>query len=62
MLAASGAGLLLAHNQSVSVSYDTDFTWLGQADLMGFPVPAWIAAVLTRESAVIAVQVHYFVD
>jgi galactofuranose transport system permease protein len=45
MLAASGTGLLLAHNQSVSVSYDTDFTWLGQGDFLGFPVPAWIAAV-----------------
>ena len=44
MLAASGCGLLLAQNQSVSVSYDTDFTWLGQGDLLGFPVPAWIAA------------------
>ena len=44
MLAASGCGLLLAHNQSVSVSYDTGFTWLGQGDLLGFPVPAWIAA------------------
>jgi ribose transport system permease protein len=43
MLAASGSGLLLAQNQSVSVSYDTDFTWLGQGDLLGFPVPAWIA-------------------
>ena len=37
MLAASGTGLLLAHNQSVSVSYDTDFTWLGQGDFLGFP-------------------------
>ena len=45
MLMASGAGLLLAHNQSVSVSYDTDFTWLGQGDLLGFPVPAWIAGI-----------------
>ncbi len=45
MLAASGTGLLIAHNQSVSVSYDTDFTWLGQGDLLGFPVPAWIACV-----------------
>jgi ribose transport system permease protein len=43
MLMASGTGLLLAHNQSVSVSYDTDFTWLGQGDWLGFPVPAWIA-------------------
>jgi ribose/xylose/arabinose/galactoside ABC-type transport system permease subunit len=43
MLAASGSGLLLAQNQSVSVSYDTNFTWLGQGDLLGFPVPAWIA-------------------
>ncbi len=42
-LAASGTGLLLAHNQSVSVSYDTDFTWLGQGDFLGFPAPAWIA-------------------
>ena len=45
MLMASGTGLLLAHNQSVSVSYDTDFTDLGQGDLLGFPVPAWIAIV-----------------
>ena len=44
MLMASGTGLLLAHNQSVSVSYDTDFTSLGQGDLIGFPVPAWIGA------------------
>jgi ribose transport system permease protein len=43
MLAASGTALLLAHNQSVSVSYDTEFTWLGQGDWMGFPMPAWIA-------------------
>ena len=45
MLMASGSGLLLAHNQSVSVSYDTDFTWLGQGDFLGFPTPAWIAGV-----------------
>jgi galactofuranose transport system permease protein len=45
MLAASGSGLLLAQNQSVSVSYDTSFTWLGQGDLFGFPVPAWIAVL-----------------
>jgi len=43
MLIASGSGLLLAHNQSVAVSYETDFTWLGQGDLLGFPTPAWIA-------------------
>jgi ribose transport system permease protein len=46
MLAASGSGLLLAQNQSVSVSYDTNFTWLGQGDLLGFPVPAWIAVLV----------------
>ena len=43
MLMASGSGLLLAQNQSVSVSYDTDFISLGQGDLLGFPAPAWIA-------------------
>jgi galactofuranose transport system permease protein len=44
MLIASGTGLLLARNQSISVSYDTDFIWLGQGDLLGLPTPAWIAA------------------
>ncbi len=43
MLAASGTALLLAHNQSVSVSYDTGFTDLGQGDWLEFPIPAWIA-------------------
>jgi ribose transport system permease protein len=45
MLIASGTGLLLASNQSVSVSYDTNFIWLGQGDFLGFPAPAWIAAL-----------------
>jgi len=43
MLAAGGCALLLAGNESVSVSYDTSFTELGQDDLLGLPVPAWIA-------------------
>jgi galactofuranose transport system permease protein len=43
MLAASGAALLLAGGQSVSVSYDGGFVELGQGDLLGFPIPAWIA-------------------
>ncbi|MBV9812361.1 MAG: ABC transporter permease [Acetobacteraceae bacterium] len=44
MLAARGVALLLAHNQSVPVSYDTLFTNLGQDNWLGFPIPAWIAA------------------
>jgi len=43
MLAAYGTGLLLAGNQSVSVSYDSGFTVIGQDDFLGFPIPAWIA-------------------
>ncbi|MCC2688472.1 MAG: branched-chain amino acid transport system / permease component family protein [Rhizobiaceae bacterium] len=43
MLAAYGTALLLAGNQSVSVSYDSGFTEIGQGDFLGFPVPAWIA-------------------
>jgi ribose transport system permease protein len=43
MLAAYGTALLLAGNQSVSVSYDTGFTTIGQDDFLGFPIPAWIA-------------------
>jgi ribose/xylose/arabinose/galactoside ABC-type transport system permease subunit len=45
MLAAQGTALLLAHNQSVSVSYDTTFMVIGQGDFFGFPIPAWIAAI-----------------
>ncbi len=43
MLAAGGSALLLAGNQSVSVSYESGFTELGQGDFLGFPIPAWIA-------------------
>ncbi|MQB46155.1 ABC transporter permease [Rhizobium sp. ICMP 5592] len=45
MLASYGTALLLADNQSVSVSYDTGFTMIGQDDFLGFPIPAWIALV-----------------
>lgn len=45
MLAASGTALLLAHNESVSVSYDTAFTQLGQGDILGVPAPAWIGGI-----------------
>ena len=37
MLAAYGTGLLLAGNQSVSVSYDTGFTVIGQDDFLASP-------------------------
>jgi galactofuranose transport system permease protein len=43
MLAASGSALLFAGNQSVSVSYDSGFTTMGQGNFLGFPIPAWIA-------------------
>ncbi len=44
MLAASGTALLLANNQSVSASYDTAFTALGQGNLLGIFKPDWIDA------------------
>ncbi len=44
MLAASGTALLLANNESVSVSYDTAFTSLGQGDLLSFMRPEWVDA------------------
>ena len=44
MLAASGTALLLANNQSVSVSYDTLFTQLGQGNLLGALKPDWVDA------------------
>ena len=45
MLAASGSALLFANNQSVSVSYESGFTNLGQGSIWIFPVPALIAVV-----------------
>ncbi len=44
MLAASGTALLLANNQSVSVSYESGFTELGQGDLLSFLRPAFVDA------------------
>lgn len=45
MLAASGSALLLSGNQSVSVSYESGFTELGQGNLLGLPVPLFVVAV-----------------
>ena len=45
MLAAYGSALVLAQDQSVSVSYDSGFTDLGQGDIFNFPIPALIAAI-----------------
>ncbi|MGL6208872.1 MAG: ABC transporter permease [Paracoccaceae bacterium] len=53
MLAASGTALLLARNQSVSVSYDTAFTTLGQGSLAGLPIPALIALVAYAAGSVV---------
>jgi len=43
MLAANGTALLLAGNQSVSVSWDGSFIELGQGVVYGVPIPALIA-------------------
>ena len=45
MLAANGTALLLAKNQSVSVSYESGFTDLGQNDILNIPIPALIAGI-----------------
>ncbi|MBV9243985.1 MAG: ABC transporter permease [Methylobacteriaceae bacterium] len=46
MLAASGTALLLGHNASVGVSYETGFTALGQGDFLAFTMPAGLADAL----------------
>ena len=43
MLAANGSALLLAQDQSLSVSYDSGFTDLGQGDILNLPIPGIIA-------------------
>lgn len=44
MLAASGTALLLANNESVSASYDTLFTNLGQGEILSVFRPEWVDA------------------
>ncbi len=45
MLAATGSALLLSDKQSVSVSYESGFTYLGQGNFLGLPVPVLFVAV-----------------
>jgi galactofuranose transport system permease protein len=45
MLAASGTALLISNKQSVSVSYESGFTNLGQGNLAGLPVPILFVVV-----------------
>lgn len=45
MLAATGTALLLSNKQSVSVSYESGFTSLGQGNLFGLPIPILFVAV-----------------
>ena len=45
MLAAQGMALVLAGNQTVEMSWETDFQLIGQGDIWIFPIPAVIAAV-----------------
>ena len=54
MLAASGTGLLLAHNETVSVSYDTAFTTLGPAPM----VPKVILPGRERASAMYSLRLR----
>lgn len=57
MLAARGAALALANDQSLSVSYDSGFTDLGQGDVtilgLAIPIPAAISAVLYIAGSII---------
>ena len=45
MIGAKGAALLLAGNQTVSVSWDTNFVEFGMGDVFGFPWPAAAAGL-----------------
>ncbi|HEY0524318.1 MAG TPA: ABC transporter permease [Stellaceae bacterium] len=53
LLAASGGALLLADNQSVSVSWDGLFVELGQGDAFGLPIPALIAGAAFVAASVV---------
>ena len=46
MLAASGTALLISGQQSVSVSYESGFTELGQGSFVGLPIPLLFVIVI----------------
>lgn len=45
MLAASGSALLISGNQSVSVSYESGFTNLGQGNFIALPTPVYFVVI-----------------
>ncbi len=45
LLGARGLALIFANNTSVAVSYESGFTYVGQGDVFGVPVPVIILAV-----------------
>ena len=45
LLAARGLALVFAHNTAVTVDVKSGFSWLGQGDFLGLPVPAIILAL-----------------
>jgi ribose/xylose/arabinose/galactoside ABC-type transport system permease subunit len=53
MLAASGTALLLAHNTTLPVDYDSGFTAIGQGNWGRVPIPAVIAGVAYMAGIVI---------
>jgi ribose/xylose/arabinose/galactoside ABC-type transport system permease subunit len=53
LLAARGLALTLANNTSVPVSTATDFTFIGQGDMLGIPVPVIILAVAYAAGSIV---------
>jgi ribose transport system permease protein len=53
LLAARGLALIFGNNTSVGVSTDSGFTYLGQGDFLGVPVPAVIMIVAYLIGAVV---------
>src|SRR5690242_5440567 len=53
LLAARGLALIFGNNTSVGVSTDSGFTYLGQGDFLGLPVPAVIMIVAYLIGAVV---------
>jgi ribose transport system permease protein len=53
LLAARGLALIFGNNTSVGVSTDSGFTYLGQGDFLGLPIPAVIMIVAYLIGAVV---------
>jgi len=58
-IAARGLALIVAHRETVSISYEQGFDAVGQGAALGVPVPLWIAVAVVGVGAVVLAHTRF---